>query len=193
MSIEELIKIIPEIIIYFVPGYVFLGIFCFLTSKKIKEIENLFVRSVVISYLFVVIANLICAVARIDLIYSIYFSLLLSIVLSFLCVKVYFSNAYKKVFCKIANTSGHSSIWEDLIDRTKGANIRGFIKYQNHDAEIKGTVRYYEILDNGDCNIALWNYTITGEDFVLHPKDDYNKLFYINSSAIHGLEVFKGK
>lgn len=193
MSIEELIRHLPEIIIYFVPGYIYLGIFCFLTSKKIKEIENLFIRSVVISFFFVVIANNICELTKLDIKYSIYFALSISIIIALTSVKVYYSKIYKRLFCKIANVSGHSSIWEDLIDRTKGANIRGFIKYRNHDAEIRGTVRYYEILDNGDCNIALWNYTITSDEFVLKPKEDINKLFFINSKDIEGLEFFKGK
>jgi len=54
-------------------------------------------------------------------------------------------------------------------------------------------VKYYEVLDGGDCNIALWNYTITCSDFEIPPKEDPTKLFYIKSCDIEGLEVFQGK
>lgn len=193
ISLEELIKNLPQIIVYFVPGYVFLCMFCFFTSKKINEIENLFVRSVVISYIFVVIANLLCTLLKINSKYEIYIALLLSVVASFISVRVYFSKTYKNFMCKLGNISGHTSIWEDLFDRKKGAKIRGYVKYKEQCAEIKGTVKYYDISEDGNCNIALWNYTIDCPEFKIPPKDDPEQLLYIKSCEIEGLEVFQGK
>ena len=193
ISLEELIKNLPQIIIYFVPGYIFLGIFCLFSSKKIEEVENLFVRSVVISYLFVVIANLTCTLIKLDLEYTVYIALLLSIITSFIGVRIYFSNFYKNFFSKIGKISGHDKIWEDLFERNKGAKIRGCIKYRNQNVEIKGTIKYYEVLDNGDCNIALWNYTIDSPEFGILAKEDQTRLFYIKSCDIEGLEIFQGK
>lgn len=192
ISLEELIKNLPQIIIYFVPGYIFLCTFCFFTSKKIKEIENLFVRSVVISYIFVVVANLLCTLLKFNLKYGIYIALLLSVVASFISVRIYFSKTYKNFMSKFGNISGHTSIWEDLFDRKKGAKIRGYVKYKEQCAEIKGTVKYYDISDDGNCNIALWNYTIDCPEFKIPAKDDPSRLFFIKSCDLEMLEIFQG-
>lgn len=193
MSLEEVIENIPQIIIYFVPGYIFLGVFCFLSAKKIKEIETLFVRCVVISYVLLALSHLICTLTKLNSNNEIYIALALSVIIAFISVKIYSSDFYKKILGKTVNISGHNSIWEDLFDRQKGSMIRGYVKYRNHDVEIKGTVKYYEILEDGICNIALWNYTITCSDFNVIAKEDHSRLFYIKSCDIEGLEVFQGK
>ena len=193
MSLQDFFNNLPQIMTYFVPGYVFLGVFCFFTSKKIKEVENLFFRSVVISYVFVVLSRLLCALINLDSKYDIYISMLLTMFVCLFSVRVYFSEFYKTFMTKIARVSGHSHIWEDLFDRNKGAEIRGFIRYKNQNVEIKGVVKHYEILDNGDCNIVLWNYSITCPDFDVLAKEDPSKLFYIKSCDIEGLVIFQGK
>lgn len=192
ITLEWLIENLPLIMVYFVPGYIFLCMFCFFTSKKIKEIENLFVRSVVISYIFVVIANLLCTLLKFNSKYEIYIALSLSVITSFISVRIYFSKIYKNFMSKFGNISGHTSIWEDLFDRKKGAKIRGYVKYKEQCAEIKGTVKYYDILDDGNCNIALWNYTIDCPEFEILAKEDPSRLFFIKSCDLEMLEVFQG-
>lgn len=192
MNLIELINNLPQIIIYFVPGYIFLGLFCFFTPKKIKEVEHFFIRSIVISYVFVVSSNAICTLMKLDSKYEDSIALVLAVILSFISAKIYSSSIYKSFLCKFVNISGHSSVWEDLFDKNRGAIIKGKFKYNNCIARIHGTVMYYDILDNGDCNIVLWNYTIKTQDLEISETDPL-KLLYIKAGEIEGLEVVQGK
>lgn len=192
MTIESLINNLTEIINFFVPGYIYLMIFSSFTTKKEKEIEYVSIKSVVLSYVFIIIARTICPLMKIDSTNELCITLLLSAILSIVSVRIYYSDVYKSICTKLGKVSGHSSIWEDLFDRNRGANIRGYIKYRNDVAEIRGTIYNYEVLSDGSCSIVLWNYTITGEDFELAPMENSNKVFYIKSDDIEGLEIFKG-
>jgi len=192
MDIISIIEKLPQIMSYFVPGYVFWACFCFFANKKISTKENLIITSIVASFILTSVSKLICGLVSINIEYASYFSMVLAVVFAIVFIRLYLSNTYKKIANKIGRTTGSGEIWEDLIDRKKGAIVRGYVVFENQEARIQGTVKYYQLLKNGDCAFALWNYTITNDsiDYSEHDKD---ALFYIKSSEIKGLEIFRGK
>ena len=101
----------------------------------------------------------------------------------------------KEVMRFIGGISGNDNIWQDIFDRNKGAWLRCFAKFNNEDVIIEGTVKYYEPCEDGECSIALVNYSVkypNGNVYKLGKRND-EPVMYINTRNIHGLEVTKGK
>jgi len=52
-KIKDVITILPLLIIYILPGYVFIGVKNFITNRKQVEDKNIVLKSVVISYVII--------------------------------------------------------------------------------------------------------------------------------------------
>lgn len=195
MDFEALFKALPEIIKLFVPGFVFVKIYCRFVDLKVDSFESTAVSSIAISY----VISLITKTIGIWLTMTETVENLVAVVLAFLSAVIFViikkSEKFKGVMQFIGGVTGNESIWQDIFDRNKGSWLRCYSRFNNKDVIIEGDVKYYEPCEDGECNIALVNYTVRyydGNVYKLGKRDD-EPVMHINTRNIHGLEVTKGK
>ena len=195
MDFEALFKALPDIIKLFVPGFVFIKIYCRFVDLKADSFESTAVSSIAISY----VISLITKTIGIWLTMTETVENLVAVVLAFLSAVILViikkSEKFKGVMQFIGGVTGNESIWQDIFDRNKGSWLRCYSRFNNKDVIIEGDVKYYEPCEDGECNIALVNYTVKyydGKVYKLGKRDD-EPVMHINTRNIHGLEVTKGK
>lgn len=189
---DDLFQHLNDILQLFFPGYVFILTVNYFTRKS-NSYEFTVVGSVLISYFIQLICKLINSYLNwAEVVISI-ISIVLGFLLALAYVKIRLTSIYKKASIFLGRETGDKSIWEMLFDKKLGANVRFFTKFNNMDVEVFGTVKYYDVNSNSQCDIAIYNYTIKYQDGSLYKPDSNNILFYINSESIHGLEVSPGK
>ncbi|KHD34412.1 hypothetical protein NL50_17165 [Clostridium acetobutylicum] len=135
-EIQELLKLLPLLIIYVAPGYVFFLLKRYMLSEKGRK-DNYFILScLVTSYITVRLVSLLFTGLRIQ--YDTYS-------LSFAIVTIFLSLISSYIFCRFINSkkgnnilnflgmnkSVCSNIFEDVIDRHYGAWVRLYINEEN--------------------------------------------------------------
>lgn len=194
MSLKELFEVLPQLLNLFVPGFVFLTIYKYFVETKDKDFNVTTIGSIVLSYIFRLIANLICEFINVSDIICTVIAILLAVILAFVVVKVRLTPGYKKVIKWIGRTTGSKNIWYDLLDINKGTRIRFFTKYNNEDVIVEGDVKYFEECGDGDCNIVISNYQIKYiSNDNIYKNNTLNATMIFNSKNIHGLEAHYGK
>ncbi len=128
MNLEDLFKLLPEIIIYLASGYIFINVFCFLGIRQVKlnDIEGKFTISLVIGF---ILKNLLALIPIRIATYVNYFALLLfSLIVAFLLGKTVQSNKLKLILKKFSNgRTVNRYFWQDLVENEM------FIKLTNYD------------------------------------------------------------
>lgn len=117
MSLEELFKLLPEIIIYLASGYIFINVFCFFGVRNIKseDIQGKFFISLILGF---VLKNLLSLIPiRCDTYLNYLALLFVSLILAFLLAKVVRLNKVNSVLKRMSN--GHTInryFWQDFIE-----------------------------------------------------------------------------
>lgn len=201
MDWKELFQALPDIVKMIVPGYIFLGIYNFFQDRKSDGFEGTIFTSLLISYLFRLLAELIASAVPIsDVVVS-----ALSVIVAAVAALVFSffrrKGVAKKAFKKIGKITGSKSIWIDIFDRDKGSRIRGFAKYNHEDVIVEGDVKYYSDCEDGECSLVLVNYVITYPATKnMYDSRDYDTedhgnapMLCLNTRDIQGLEVVNGQ
>ncbi len=189
MDFGQLFTLIPDILELFIPGYILVKLYRIFFPQKSEGFESTTVCSVIISY----IINLFVKLCFNDK-YTVYISIILSVIIALLFVKIKNTEKYKKCMKWIGKVSGSDNIWQDIFDKNKGSRIRCFSRYNHEDVIIEGKVKYFESCDDGECIIALIDYTIIyqdGEKYKLNKRSDM-PVMYLNSRNCHGMEITYG-
>lgn len=122
----EILKQLPYILEYFIPGFIFIRVFQILSSRKASDYQ--LILSVAISY----ILKAICSIGH-EYIYSdVAFSwsrrvILLSVLALISSIVSVMLTEWKKVnelVLKINHKSIHDDIWHDVIDYKNGTTLR---------------------------------------------------------------------
>jgi len=194
----ELLKEIPSILMYFIPGYLAVKIFfriVLLSNTDKTESEEL-IPCIVISFLTTSIAKLFflnsednndVLIALISTGIAILFSAILSFVMR--------QEGFNKLFNKITRTDIQGSIWNKVIDVKKYTKIRCFHEFNHHKASIEGEVKYYDVKDDGGCRIALTKYKVTYYDDNLNLNaysydGSKNAIIYFETNDVGCIEIF---
>jgi hypothetical protein len=194
MSLKELFEVLPQLLNLFVPGFVFLTIYKYFVETEDKDFNVTTIGSIVLSYIFQLIANLICKFIKGSDIICTVIAILLAVICVLVVVKVRLTTSYKKVIKWIGRTTGNKNIWYDLFDLNKGTRIRFFTRYNNEDVIVEGDVKYFEACGDGDCNIVISNYQIKYiNNNNIYKNNTPNATMIFNSKNIHGLEAHYGK
>ena len=194
MSLKELFELLPQLLNLFVPGFVFLTIYKYFVETEDKDFNVTTIGSIVLSYIFQLIANLICKFINVSDLICTVIAILLSVICVLVVVKVRLTTGYKRVIKWIGRTTGNKNIWYDLFDLNKGTRIRFFTKYNNKDVIVEGDVKYFEACGDGDCNIVISNYQIEYIDNDnVYKNNTPSATMIFNSKNIHGLEAHYGK
>jgi len=126
IELEPLLKQLPTIFEYFVPGYFFIIMFQYFTSRKFGS--YVMVGSIAISYILKASCSWLHTFifAKIEFGWSKRAIVLcvVSCVLSIIFIKISECRLIKKVFLKVNNKSIHNDIWSDIIEYKDGTTLR---------------------------------------------------------------------
>lgn len=193
--VKELIEFLPTIFVYFVPGYIFIRMNCYAFTKDINKINNLLLRSVVVSYMIIVLVNFIFGICNIDFnleyvivkIILIFVSIIAGVFYPKVVMSKYCSNILKKLgFSKSFNPN----IFDDIIDKENGTWIVVYIPEER--VVYQGVLQRYE--DSEDLEnyfLVLSNYKLY--DYKQHIVEDNlfvpNKWIMLNTKDISRIEI----
>ena len=150
--VDNIIKNIPEILQYFVSGFIFLWIFNFLRTKRNSDVSLLLIGSVVISY---VIKNVVDSFGKLELRDEVLVCLSISTVFAFVAYGLY-CKVFPWILRLFTNKSINDDLWRDVLDYSKGTTLKVFLK--NESAFYTGDLMQHE--ENGlDSWILLTNYS----------------------------------
>jgi hypothetical protein len=194
MSVKELFEVIPQLLKLFVPGFIFLITYKYFVESQNKDFNVTTIGSIVLSYVFQLLATLICKIFNGSDIICTVIAILLAVICAIIVVKLRLAEIYKKIATLIGRTTGSKNIWYDFFDRNKGNHIRFFTKYNNENVIVEGNVKYFEAYNDGTCNIVIDNYKIkyiTCDNIYSSNSESATMIF--NTKNIHGIEVHYGK
>ena len=134
MSIEEaklLLEILPTLIIYLIPGYLIIWVISFMLSQKIDRDSNLFIKSIVLSFIFITVGNYILGFWGLNILASNLLKVLIifiSLVLGFVISKLLISDCFKRILKKLGiNKSVYTNFWNEIVDTEKGLLVMVYI------------------------------------------------------------------
>lgn len=177
-KIKDVISVLPLLIIYVLPGYVFISIVNFIVNKKDKEDKNLILKSLIISYIVVNIEKLLFEFIGIQfdissagsIIFSFVFTIVIAYIYSMIADKESSNIILKKL--KIAR-SFKSDIIADITDFELGMWIKVFVSSEK--VIYVGKLRRFEQTTDTSYTIVLSNfilYKYSGGDALVNYYDD---------------------
>jgi len=187
LNIKKIIEVIPDILIYFAPGFIFLTLRNYHISSDIDKDKYVVVKSVVISYLFIKLVNIKLPLSHK---FFTYIVLGLSIVTSLIYIRWDLeSKLIKKLnFSKSTN----KDYMQDIINVNEGAWVYLYLPKEN--AIYYGKLIYYENTTDGkDKNIVISNFcavSYDGDEIVNHEEDN-NWQIILNTKDISRIEIYK--
>lgn len=145
-DILSIINNIPNLLQYFVPGFLSLMLFLKLTSKKISKLYFI-IFSCVYSYIFISIIGFVNACIGTkeflsDPLVVSALSILGGILCSLIFALAFTSPKFKKLLLKYFHRTPNDDIWLDIFDLEKGSNLKVYLK--NEDYFIIGQYRLHE-------------------------------------------------
>lgn len=190
MVFDELFQSLQQFLTQFVPGYVFIKTFHFFNKQKYNSIEGTAVASIAISYVINLVVNLFVKTDNSCIWISEVIAVVVAFIFAICIVKIKTMDCFRKCSQWIGKKSDSDNIWEELFDVNKGSTIRCYAKFKNEDAMITGAIKYYDVRDDGECDIVLTGYAVTYNNGNVYKCENGADL-YLNSKNIHGLEVVK--
>ena len=192
--LKELIDILPGIINLFVPGFIFLSVYGYFVSSKIKDYNITIIGSIVLSYVFHLLSAIICSLLGLSDVICTVITIVLSLICAVVLVRMRLTKMYKKIMTIIGKITGSKDIWCDFFDINKGTRVRFFAKYNNEDVMIEGDVKFFDACDNGECNFVISHYNIK---YIISGKtyesNCNNATMIFNSKDIYGIEARYGE
>lgn len=192
MVFDELFQSLQQFLTQFVPGYVFIKTFHFFNKQKYNSFEGTAVASIAISYVINLVVNLFVKTDNSCIWISEVIAVVVAFIFAICIVKIKTMDCFRKCSQWIGKKSDSDNIWEELFDVNKGSTIRCYAKFKNEDAMITGAIKYYDVRDDGECDIVLTGYAVTYNNGNVYKCENGADL-YLNSKNIHGLEVVNGK
>lgn len=190
MVFDELFQSLQQFLTQFVPGYVFIKTFHFFNKQKYNSFEGTAVASIAISYVINLVVNLFVKTDNSCIWISEVIAVVVAFIFAICIVKIKTMDCFRKCSQWIGKKSDSDNIWEELFDVNKGSTIRCYAKFKNEDAMITGAIKYYDVRDDGECDIVLTGYAVTYNNGNVYKCENGANL-YLNSKNIHGLEVVK--
>ena len=188
LNIKDIIDILPILLNYFVPGFIFISVRNFKLCKDDSKDKFVAMKSIVISFIMISIVEIFVPINHY------LFSLILiivSIVLSKLYIKFNLECWLLTKVLKVDKTTSEDFL-DDIIDTDKGAWMYLYIPSEN--IIYCGKLRYYENCGHGkERNILLSNYTITsynGDEIINYVEDD-SRIVMVNTQNIIRIEMVK--
>lgn len=124
---------------YFIPGYISILLFLFITGKRVDRGHTL-ILSCTLSYIWVILLNALIKTNQTFTVQAI--SIIGSIIFGIGFAKVYQSKRFKKLLVTRFHKTQHDYIWQDVIDFENGSVLK--IYFTNRDYYLIGSYRISE-------------------------------------------------
>lgn len=187
---EELIKYLPDIILYIVVGFIIIRIFHFIAlMQNSTDIKHILSSALVIGYIYCNIAY--CIPISINYYVDHVLIVLSSVVVSFYLGRFIASKKYIKLFDKIGiRNSFNTYMWDDLMDQFEPMKI--IITYDAFQYE--GMIHNFESYSNSP-HITLASYIIrdTNEIIIKDYTNDPTKVIILDASSAKSVEIIYSK
>ena len=176
---------------YFVPGYIFISTFQFLTSRKYSQ--NQITISIVISYILKSVFSFLHRLIFIEHQFAFSERAIILIIVSFLCAIILTAitefTSINKLLLNVSHKSIHDNIWKNVIDFNRGTTL----KLNSDNKEYIGKIVLYEEKGN-DSWFVLKDYIVHEDDKYYNSKDALNGKFdsmlAINIKNVDTVELF---
>lgn len=187
---EELVKYLPDIIMYIVVGFIIIRIFHFIAlMQNSTDIKHILSSSLVIGYIYCNIAY--CIPISINYYIDHILIILSSIVVSFYLGRFIASKKYMKLFDIIGiRNSFNTYMWDDLMDQSEPMKI--IITYDT--IQYEGMVHNFESYSNSP-HITLASYITRDKNNIIIKDytDDNTKIIVLDSSTAKSVEIIYSK
>lgn len=182
---------LPDILEYFIPGYIFITTYQLLTSRKSSSYQV--ILSVIVSY----ILKAICSIVHKNILTERNFTryerviilAVIAIVFSIILVVVTEWKIINNILLRINYKSIHNDIWQDVIDYKKGTTLR----ITCNDAIYTGVLFMHEEKGN-DSWFVFDNYIIEKGETIRHSADsEYPARLAISIKDVKLIEIYYAK
>ncbi|WP_061215029.1 hypothetical protein [Syntrophomonas wolfei] len=191
-DVATLVKQLPTLIAYLVPGYFLLATMNFVLSSGTKEDEHLGIKSLAISYVLIIACNSACR--NWDLLSGVnpkVLAILIAPITGYLLARILLSENISCIFRGIAITrSVRNSFLSDIVDFERG--LLALVYLPEERKVYKGHIRKFD--DDGESDntfILLSNYVkydYDGEEKDNHENEN-NYRVLINTKDISRIEL----
>lgn len=184
---------IPDILQYFVSGYIFIFIFNTICSKKIEPLMQL-IYSGVISFSWVSLIRVLNLIwikaAWLDNLWGIVFvSIMLSTISSIAISKIYISDWFHTFSVNSFGISPYDSVWRNVAKSKNGAVLKVFLKDKNY--YVIGSLYSYE--ENGNeswfCMYKIEKCNLNHETIYSQSEND-GAYFVFKIKDVDNVEIF---
>ena len=195
--ITDLIKNIPKLLNYFVPGYIFISIYNFMLLKKanVQESNFIILKSIAISYILKTLYDKIITQWEIEVLYveidpllNVTILLFISLILGYLLGLIGYSPVANKFLLRFGiHRTVKENIWANVIK--KGHYIRVFKK--DYSKSYCGQCTFYEN-DTREPIIVLSRYVIYNDnaDVICDYSNDDTASIVLNLKDFERVDVF---
>ena len=168
MGVAELINIVPDLLSYYVPGYIAFYIFARMTKAVRVDKDGIESKGpipcIVISFLTLIPAKIIAPGNNTeqDKLIQAAWAMGIAVVASVLISLLRGVKIYPKHIPWTTQTLIYTSIWDEFFCNPDGRKktIRVYTKYNGHDARIEGVVNDYEVTEEGTCWVTIKGYKV---------------------------------
>lgn len=187
-DLKEVIKIIPDILQYYAPGFIFLSIRDVNLSYNTKDNNLFFINSIVISYIFVKLTDIPLSWLPWDIKSNFVITLIFTLIFSGVYVNFNLENIWLSIFCK-GKTLNNDPFWHLL--NSEGSWVRVYEKNRIYI----GQIHYSPNISNGDNKyLVLKAFTTYNSDWDIlesHANDKKQKVM-LNLNNIEAIEKVNG-
>ena len=190
-EIESYISNIPEILIYFIPGFISISVFKMVTRAKIEWSAKI-ILSLVLSYVWLAIGEVLITAfgANVDNVFiQGGISICIGIFFSWLWICLSRQRWFKEFTVEHFNFSPAPTAWEDVLYLEEGTMIR--VKYKNSSQAITGILESIgHVPDDPWIAIEYYNfYPDISDDWHTERQDEYHHLL-VNINDIEYAEIW---
>jgi hypothetical protein len=177
-KIKDIITVLPLLIIYILPGYVFISIKNFIANKKQVEDKNIILISIVISYIIINFEMLLMHLVNLSIDISspesIIITFLFSVVIAYSYSMLVDCELIKKALRKLRITrSLRTDTLTEIADFQLGMWVRVFLN--SEQVIYIGKLRKFEQIADSNYHVVLSNFILcgySGEEFLNNEKLD---------------------
>lgn len=203
---ENLIALLPDIMLYLVSGFLFVRIFNFIcTKRKANDYQHIIIKSVIVGYILKYIASFIPALTNIYALNVLGF-IVLCCIIAFIAARIYKSNWFYKFlrFIGVENTlnddfwvdiEGDKSVWAEVYCKDTEEYYYGLVCLsENFKDEPKIVLKRYSIYkENSNEPIKDYNTDPAKRIVIDTSKCEVIKLTYSNNSNVVQRELKENK
>jgi hypothetical protein len=190
-NVAAIIKELPTLVMYLVPGYLVLWIMGFMLSRDVDKDDHIVVKSIVLSYIFINVGSLIIRQSVLNSVTSEMVVMGLALVIGFATAQILLSGHFETLLRRIGVTrSIHSIFLNDIIDLKLGLYVKVYLR--NERVIYAGQIRKYEERESSDNSyFVLSSYCQSDYEGVLlqdHENDDSYRIL-LNTKDISRMEL----